>query len=160
MTPPVTAHPLAMIAMAACLAATASQAVAASDRAPSSGADPMTIKCAGAPRGTCHPASQVPGDWQMPDYAADPEPQPTETLAEDLDAAYHTAPSLQAQRYQLRAVDENYALALSELRPDTTLQVSGNYTKTVPGRTTQATRYFAPSPIITSNSMAATVFSR
>lgn len=81
---------------------------------------------------------------------------PEETLARALDEAYRTAPQLQAQRYTLRATDEDYAQALAETRLTSELQVSGSYDKTVPGRTTQATRFLATSPIETSNTLAAT----
>jgi outer membrane protein len=114
----------------------------------------VSRKCRGKVRLGCRPATNVSQAWQLPTLDVAPEPAPTETLAQDLQSAYETAPTLQAQRYQLRASDEDYALALSELRPTTALQVSGGYDKTVPGRTTQATR-FGGSPIITSNTMAA-----
>ncbi|WP_353227162.1 TolC family protein [Novosphingobium sp.] len=117
--------------------------------------DPVTTLCKGRVQLGCRAATWVAADTATPQFAVAPAPPPTETLAQALDAAYHTAPSLQAQRYQLRATDENYALALSELRPTTQLQISGSYDKTVPGRTTQATRFLAPSPIVTSNTLSA-----
>jgi len=86
------------------------------------------------------------------------EPIPTETLADALDAAYRSAPALQARRYDLRASDEDYAQALAELRPTVQAQISGSYSKTVPGRTTQADRPLADrlaSPNITTNNAAA-----
>ncbi len=116
--------------------------------------DALAIKCRQRVRQGCRRASRIAEGWTLPASKAEPEPVPTETLAEALDAAYHTSPALQAQRYQLRAGDEDYAQALSELRPTTSLQVTGSYDKTVPGRTTAATR-FGGSPIITSNTMAA-----
>ena len=93
--------------------------------------------------------------WAPLALALDAEPPPTETLGQALRSAYETAPTLQAQRYLLRASGEDYAIALSETRPVSELQVTGTYQKTVPGRITQATRFLAPSPIITSNSLAA-----
>lgn len=116
--------------------------------------DPIATVCKGHVRQGCRAASKVVTTAPPPAFAVPPEPAANETLAQALDAAYHTAPSLQAQRYQLRANDEDYALALAELRPTSQLQVTGSYDKTVPGRTTQATR-FSASPIITSNTMAA-----
>jgi outer membrane protein len=116
---------------------------------------PVTVKCHGQLRQGCRPASVVAQGWAPPALALDPEPVPTETLAQALRAAYDTAPTLQAQRYLLRASDEDYALALSELRPTSELQVTGTYQKTVPGRITQATRFLAPSPIITNNTLGA-----
>lgn len=119
-------------------------------------ADPVAIVCRGHERQGCREASQVVAGGPIPAFAVAPEPPPTETLAEALDDAYRTAPALQAQRYQLRATNEDYAIALSETRPSTAIQVTGSYDKTVPGQTTQATRFFAPSAIETSNTMAAT----
>ena len=74
----------------------------------------------------------------VPTLDTEAEPSATETLADALAAAYREAPTLQAQRDQLRAVDEDYAQALSELRPTGTLQVTGDYTKTVPGHASHA----------------------
>jgi len=91
-----------------------------------------------------------------PDFDTIPEPRPDVSLADAIALAYRTNPTLQAARYDLRATDENLGAALSELRPSIALQISSQYNKTVPGRTTQATR-FAASPIITSNNLAAEV---
>jgi outer membrane protein len=118
---------------------------------------PSTTKC--QPRGhqgqPCNQASVVAKGWVPPALVLDEEPPPTETLGQALRSAYETAPTLQAQRYLLRASGEDYALALSELRPTSELQVTGTYQKTVPGRVTRATRFLAPSAIITSNTLAA-----
>lgn len=103
-------------------------------------------------------ATYVSGNWPLPKLEADQEPAPTETLAEALDAAYRTSPELQARRYELRATDGDYALALSELRPTTQLRIEGGYSRTDPGDTTDAARPLADrlnSPFITSNSLAA-----
>jgi outer membrane protein len=99
-------------------------------------------------------ATHVSAHWRLPGLIVEPEPDPTETLADALDAAYRAAPTLQARRYDLRASDEDYAQALAQLRPTAELQVTGNYTKTVPGRTTQAGRLLAGSPIVTANTLA------
>jgi outer membrane protein len=85
-------------------------------------------------------ATYVSGHWRLPSFETPPEPAPTETLADALAAAYRTAPSLQVQRYELRATDEDYAQALSELRPTTRVEVTGDLSRTIPGRTTQASR--------------------
>lgn len=119
---------------------------------------PVVLKCQGRIRQGCRAASQVSQGWKLPAFEIESEPAPTETLAEALDAAYRTAPTLQAQRYQLRASDEDYAQALSELRPTTSLQVTGTYDKTVPGRVTELNRPLADrlaSHIITSNTLSA-----
>lgn len=84
-----------------------------------------------------------------------PEPTPDTSLADAIALAYRTNPTLQAQRYDLRATDENLGRALSELRPTSELQITGLYNKTVPGRITQAGRFGATSPIITNNSLSA-----
>jgi len=103
-------------------------------------------------------ATRVSEKWRLPKLDVPAEPIPTETLADALDAAYRSAPALQARRYDLRASDEDYAQALAELRPTVQAQISGSYSKTVPGRTTQADRPLADrlaSPIITTNNAAA-----
>jgi outer membrane protein len=85
---------------------------------------------------------------------------PTETLADALERAYRTNPTLAVRRYELRATDENLAQALSELRPTSQIQVTGNYDKIVPGQRTQATRPLADqliSSIITRNDLSAQV---
>jgi outer membrane protein len=88
--------------------------------------------------------------YPLPEWA---EPRPTETLADAIALAYRANPILQARRYDLQATDEGLGLALSELRPTTQIQIAGQYDKTVPGRTTQATR-FSRSSIITGNTLS------
>ncbi len=109
-------------------------------------------------------ATHVSTRWRLPRLEIpsedDTDGAPTETLAEALDAAYRAAPELQARRYELRATDEDYAQALAELRPSAQLQITGNYTKTVPGRITQASRPLIDqltSPTISTNRLAAEV---
>ena len=118
---------------------------------------PSTTRCVPSAHSTrpCPPASIAAHGWAPPAVALDAEPPPTETLSQALRSAYETAPTLQAQRYLLRASGEDYAIAQSEARPTSELQISGTYQKTVPGRVTQATRFLAPSPIITSNTFSA-----
>jgi len=101
------------------------------------------------------PVAKIPATKLASLYPVEeaPEPAPTENMADAIALAYRSNPTLQARRYDLRATDENLGLALSELRPTTQLQVTGQYNKTVPGRTTQATRFGAKSSIITSNSL-------
>ena len=116
--------------------------------------DPVFTVCKGRVRQGCKAATWISSSTPLPAFAPEPEATPTETLAQALDAAYRGEPRLQAQRYQLRANDEIYAQALSEFRPTSQLQVTGTYDKTVPGRTTQASRH-STDPIITSNTLAA-----
>ncbi|WP_168606033.1 TolC family protein [Novosphingobium sp. SG707] len=117
--------------------------------------DPLTIKCAGKQLQGCRAASRVPANSPLPVFTPKPEPEPTETLAAALDAAYHTAPALQAQRYALRASDEDYAQALSETRPTTSLQITGDFVRTIDGRLTQSQR-FATSDLVTTKALTAT----
>ena len=117
--------------------------------------DALAIKCRGRVRQGCRAATRVTQDAPLPAFAPDPEPAPTETLAQALAAAYESAPGLEAQRYNLSAADEDEALALSELRPTTALTVAGSWDHTIAGRTTQATRFGASSTIINANTLAA-----
>lgn len=112
--------------------------------------DPLAIKCPAGAREGCRPASRVSRDWQLPSFDVAPEPAPTETLAQALQSAYQTAPDLEAQRYQLRASDEDYAQALSETRFTSEIQVTGTYDATRHGRSILPT----PSPTVTSNTLA------
>ena len=118
--------------------------------------DPVAVKCAGLGVKECTAATTAAARRPVPAFVLDPEPVPTETLADAIDAAWRSAPSVQQQRYRVRMADEDYALALAETRPNANVTITGNYTKTVPGRTTQANRFLAGSPIITSNTQTAT----
>ncbi len=103
-------------------------------------------------------ATHVAERWAPPTFVVAPEPTPTETLVQALDAAYRSAPSLQAQRYALRSTDEDYALALAETRATSQLQLTGGYTRTDPGDLTQSRRSLADrllSPNIVDNSLSA-----
>lgn len=103
-------------------------------------------------------ATRVSGLWALPPFQVAAEPTPTETLADALDAAYRTSPTLQARRYTLDASDEDYALALSETRPTSQLQITGAYDTTTPGQLTDSRRSFLDrlaSPDITSNDVRA-----
>ena len=103
-------------------------------------AAPAAIAAEPANRVPARGATYVSSDWQLPVLDVPAEPEATETLVEALGAAYRSAPTLQIQRYELRATDEDYAQALSELRPTSQVQIAGNYSRTVPGRITQANR--------------------
>jgi outer membrane protein len=121
----------------------------------SAASSPLAVKCVGRPAQSCRPATRVAQAVPLPGFEVEAEPEPDETLAQALDAAYHTAPSLQAQRYTLRASDEDYAQALSELRPTTGLQVTGDYTRTIDGRTTLAQR-FSNDPLVVNKVLTVT----
>ncbi len=83
------------------------------------------------------------------------EPAADMTLGEAIALAYRLNPTLAAKRYDLRATDQTLGIALSETRPNVSVQINGQYDKTVPGRTTQVTRFGAASPIITNNTLGA-----
>jgi outer membrane protein len=105
-------------------------------------------------------ATYVSGRWKLPAFETPPEPAPTETLADALAAAYRSSPSLQVQRYELRATDEDYAQALAELRPTTRVEITSDYSRTIPGATTQASRPLADqllSPHIHTNALAGNI---
>ena len=124
--------------------------------AAATGGDVVATKCAGLGVKACAAATAAAARRPVPAFVLDPEPAADDTLADAIDAAWRSAPSVQQQRYRVRIADENFALALAETRPSLDVTVIGNYTKTVPGRTTQATRFFATSPIITGNTQTAT----
>ena len=117
--------------------------------------DPVAQKCLGKIRQGCRAASVAAEGRALPSFEVEAEPAPTESLAEALDAAYRTAPALQAQRYTLRASDEDYAQALAELRPTSALQVTGDFTRTIDGRLTQAAN-FATNDVVTTKTLTAT----
>jgi len=103
-------------------------------------------------------ATRVSDRWALPPFEVPPEPSPTETLADALSIAYRSSPTLQARRYDLRSVDEDYAVALSETRPTTELQITGDYAFTAPGLLTDSQRSLLDqraSPNITSNDVRA-----
>ena len=77
------------------------------------------------------------------------------TLADAISLAYRSNPTLEAGRYDLAATDQSLGLALSELRPTSELQVTGQYDRTEAGRLTQKTRFGAKSSIFTRNSLGA-----
>ena len=74
------------------------------------------------------------------------------TLADAISLAYRSNPTLEAGRYDLAATDQSLGLALSELRPTSELQVTGQYDRTEAGRLTQKTRFGAKSSILAPNS--------
>lgn len=68
-----------------------------------------------------------------------------QSLPEAIERAYRENPSLQAGRYDQRAVDEGVAQADSELRPNANLQMSASIDRTIQGRTTAQSNLFGPS---------------
>jgi outer membrane protein len=101
----------------------------------------------------CLPHGKATRD-PIPPFAPEAEPAPTENLAQALDMAYRTAPTLAMQRYSLRADDEDFALALSELRPYTAVQVSSLFSRTVDGRVSEMSN-FSSSDVVTNKTLSA-----
>jgi outer membrane protein len=66
-----------------------------------------------------------------------------ETLTDALVQAYQSNPTLQSQRYDLKALDEAYVRARAGIRPAAELQFSGQYVGSRAGDTTQALRLVA-----------------
>lgn len=65
---------------------------------------------------------------------------PDEDLASAIAEAYASNPALAANRYDLRATDDNLGLALSRTRATVQLQAAAGYDYTDPGAITQASR--------------------
>lgn len=66
-------------------------------------------------------------------------------MPEAIERAYRDNPSLQAGRYDQRAVDEGVAQADAELRFNADLQMSASIDRTIQGRTTAKSNLFGPS---------------
>ena len=77
---------------------------------------------------------------QLPSTEASNNGPPNDSLAAAIADAYATNPELAAQRYVLRATDDEVGVALSQTRPRIDLQVSGRYDLTLPGDITNAAR--------------------
>jgi outer membrane protein len=67
-------------------------------------------------------------------------PTHADTLAEAVTAAYRTNPTLQSQRAQLRAIDEEYASALSALGPTVQVQFVASDQRNWLGKSARATQ--------------------
>ncbi len=102
----------------------------------------------------CLPHGTVPVARAIPLFEPEDEPQPTEDLAQAIDMAYRSSPTIEMQRYKLRADDEDFALALSELRPYSALQIASVFSRTVDGRLSQASG-FLPTDTTTSKTLSA-----
>ena len=83
-------------------------------------------------------ASQLSG-WVAAGIVISAPMANSETLSDALVEAYRSNPTLLSQRAQLRAVDETYAAALSELGPTVQVQVTANYQQTRLGKATRNT---------------------
>lgn len=63
-----------------------------------------------------------------------------DSLPRALVEVYTSNPDLAASRYDLRAIDDELGIALSQARPSVELQVAGGYELTLPGNITDASR--------------------
>ena len=77
---------------------------------------------------------------QLPAIETGDNASPNDSLAAAIADAYATNPELAAQRYVLRATDDEVGVALAQTRPRIDVQVSGRYDLTLPGDITNATR--------------------
>lgn len=68
------------------------------------------------------------------------EPSPDDDLAAAIEDTFATNPDLAARRYDLRAVDDDVGIVMSQTRPRLQAQVEGGYNITFPGAVTQAGR--------------------
>ncbi|WP_231499446.1 TolC family outer membrane protein [Caulobacter sp. UNC358MFTsu5.1] len=75
--------------------------------------------------------------------AASVGPARADTLVEAITRAYQSNPTLQSQRYELRALDDAYVRAHAGLRPSAELQITGDYADNRAGDATQALRLVA-----------------
>ena len=71
-------------------------------------------------------------------------PVRAETLADAIALAYRTNPTIESNRYDLRATDEGLVQARAQLRPNAELDVTGSYTRSVEGRASQRSNPFGP----------------
>lgn len=65
---------------------------------------------------------------------------PDDSLAAAIADTFSTNPGLAAQRYDLRATDDDVGLAMAQTRPQVQLELSGGYGLTLPGAITNANR--------------------
>ncbi len=70
-------------------------------------------------------------------------PARADTLLQAIILAYQSNPTLQSQRYDLKALDETYLRAFAAVRPTGELDATGDYTDTRAGDDTQALRLAA-----------------
>jgi outer membrane protein len=110
---------------------------------------PGLVFTAWAMTNTCHAQSNpqrlnpVHDAYAAPKIAFDEEPaEPPadDSLAAAIADTFSSNPALAAQRYDLRATDDDVGVAMSQTRPQVQLQVSGGYEFTHPGDITQAGR--------------------
>ena len=81
-----------------------------------------------------YPAPLVPFDEEIDQGPYD------DTLGAAIAEAYAGNPELASRRYDLRAIDDDVAIALSSARPTAQVQVAGGYELLLPGDITNAAR--------------------
>lgn len=79
-------------------------------------------------------------DPDLPFDHEEGEVPPDDSLAAAIAETFTSNPGLAAQRYDLRATDDEIGITLSGIRPTAQMQVSGNYDYVLPGSITQAGR--------------------
>ena len=79
-------------------------------------------------------------DPDLPFDHQESETLPDDSLAAAITETFTSNPGLAAQRYDLRATDDEIGIALSGVRPTAQMQASGNYDYILPGSITQAGR--------------------
>lgn len=101
---------------------------------------PLGDDIAWAQERSLNPIHERYPDPQLPSSEAGDKASSNDSLAAAIADAYATNPELAAQRYVLRATDDEVGVALSQTRPRIDLQVSGRYDLTLPGDITNAAR--------------------
>lgn len=87
-----------------------------------------------------NPVHDAYSDPDLPFDHEERETPPDDSLAAAIAETFTSNPGLAAQRYDLRATDDEIGIALSGIRPTAQMQVSGNYDYILPGSITQAGR--------------------
>jgi len=87
-----------------------------------------------------NPVHDAYADPDLPFDHQEGETPPDDSLAAAIAETFTSNPVLAAQRYDLRATDDEIGIALSGIRPTAQMQVSGNYDYILPGSITQAGR--------------------
>ena len=82
-------------------------------------------------------------------------PLRAETLADAINLAYRTNPTLGASRYELRAADEELVQAKSELRPTADVQGTAGYDYTIEGRAARRANPLLPTSATRDTAQAA-----
>jgi outer membrane protein len=104
---------------------------------------PLPSKSAGPAEPASKSAAKVPADRLLLAPEQVSEGAPDDDLAATIAEAYRSNPGLAAQRYELRAIDDQLGVALSGMRASVRAEISGGYQFTNPGDVRQAGRPLA-----------------